>query len=273
MTNYDFGQLLLTDKTPTLTQREGVIRNNLTHWRLEGGYLRVHKVVVTSPGEFYACVSYPFRSNTMQTYVAGTIQCHRKKDGYWLKFECFLATASVPFTLIGCPREIFEAGNAMGTMTKVNEDWYQACLNTQLIRDKEQAVRKGAVFQLESGAPSRVLGGERATFAVVLSKSKALYISPGSLCTVEAGIEDLINHYDPIDAKGIPEFLECHSYTEVGELLFDLNGTAPALKGRLSKGVKAKLLAKVQKERDRVMVAAYEAANRVNPFTTGAWLG
>lgn len=272
MTNYEFGQLLRTDKNPTLIQREGVIRNNLTDWRFEGGYLRVHKVVVTSPGEFYACVSYPFRSNTMQTYVAGTIQCRRKNDGYWLKVECFLATVSMPFTLNRCPREIFEAGKSMGTMTKVNEDWYQACLNTQLIRDKEQAVRKGAVFQLESGAPSRVLGGERATFAVVLSKSKALYISPSSRATVEGGIEDLINHYDPVDAKGIPEFLEHYSYTEVGELLFDLSGAAPALKGRLSKGVKAKLLARLQKERDRAMAAAYEVANRVSPFTTGAWL-
>ena len=130
MTNYEFGKLLLTDKAPTLVQRENVIRNNLTDWRFEAGYMRVHKVAVTSAGEFYACVSYPFRSNTIQTYVAGTIQCRRKEDGYWLKFDCFLATASVPFTLTGCPREIFDAGNAMGMMTKVNEDWYQACLQT-----------------------------------------------------------------------------------------------------------------------------------------------
>ncbi|MEX6780498.1 hypothetical protein [Pseudomonas aeruginosa] len=272
MTNFEFGKLLLTDKAPTLTQRENVIRNNLTDWRLEGGYIRVHKVAVTSPGEFYACVSYPFRSNTMQTYVAGTIQCRRKDDGYWLNFDCFLATASVPFTLTGCPREIFDAGNAVGMMTKVNEDWYQACLQTQLIRDKEQALKKGAVFKLQAGAPSRVLGGERATFAVVQSKSKALYISPGSRSTFQGGIDDLIEHYDPVDANTIPEFLEQHSYTEVGELLFDLSGTAPALKGRLAKGVKAKLLAKVRKERERVMVASFEAANRVNPFTTGAWL-
>ena len=271
-TTYEFGQLLLIDKAPTLAQRENVIRNNLTDWRFEAGYMRVHKVAVTSPGEFYACVSYPFRSNTMQTYVAGTIQCRRKDDGYWLKFDCFLATASVPFTLTGCPREIFDAGNAMGMMTQVNEDWYQACLQTQLIRDKEQALKKGAVFKLQAGAPSRVLGGERALFAVVQSKSKALYISPGSRSTVQGGIEDLIEHYDPVATNTIAEFSEQSSYTEVGELLFDLSGTAPALKGRLAKGVKAKLLAKVRKERDRALNAAYEAANLANPFTSGAWL-
>lgn len=272
MTNYEFGKLLLTDKAPTLAQRENVIRNNLTDWRLEGGYIRVHKVAVTSPGEFYACVSYPFRSNTMQTYVAGTIQCRRNKDGYWLKFDCFLATASVPFTLTGCPREIFETGNAMGMMAKVNEDWYQACMQTQLIRDKEQALKKGAVFKLQPYAPSRVLGGERATFAVVMSKSKALYISPGSRSTLQDGIDDLIEHYDPVDASTLPQFLEQQTYTEVGELLFDMSGTAPVLKGRLAKGVKAKLLAKVRKERDRALIASFEAANRVNPFTTGTWL-
>ncbi|HBP1602258.1 TPA: hypothetical protein L5U90_003361 [Pseudomonas aeruginosa] len=271
-TTYEFGKLLLIDKAPTLAQRENVIRNNLTDWRFESGYMRVHRVAVTSAGEFYACVSYPFRSNTIQTYVAGTIQCRRKDEGYWLDFDCYLATASVPFTLTGCPREIFDTGNAMRMMTKVNEDWYQACMQTLVIRDKEQAVKKGAIFKLQAGAPSRVLGGERATFAVVQSKSKVLYVSPGSRSTIQGGIDDLMEHYDPVDASIVPEFLEQSSYTEVGELLFDLSGTAPALKGRLAKGVKAKLLAKLRKERDRVMAASYEAANRANPFTTGAWL-
>jgi len=128
------------------------------------------------------------------------------------------------------------------------------------------------VFKLQAYAPSRVLGGERATFAVVMSKSKALYISPGSRSTLQDGIDDLIEHYDPLDESTLPQFLEQQTYTEVGELLFDMSGTAPVLKGRLAKGVKAKHLAKARKEYDRAMSAAFEAANRLNPFTTGTWL-
>jgi len=272
MTNYDFGMLLRTDKNPTLDMRERVIRNNLTDWRHEGGYLRVHKVAVTSPGEFYACVSYPFASSTIQTYVAGTIQCRRKTDGYWLQFECFLATASVPFLLTGCPRVIFEAGKAMGITSKVDDDWYQACMQNQLIRDKEEAVKKGAVFKLQAGAPSPVLGGERAAFAVIHSKSKVLYVSPGSRLTLQGSVEDLLDHYEPVDANSIPVMLDKGRYTEVGELLFDITGNSPVLKGRLAKGAKAKLLAKVRLERDRALRSPIVPGSPVSVFSTGAWL-
>jgi hypothetical protein len=271
MTHNEFGQLVLSDKAPTLAQRENVIRCQLNDWHYEAGYVRTLVVKVTSPGEFYAAITIPNGSSQLLTYVAGNIRCRRKGDGYWLKFECFMATRSVPFTLIGCPREIFEAGAASGMESSVDDVWYLRCIESQIARDKAQYLRKGEIFELATGAPSAVLSGERAPYAVVINKAKALFVCPQTRVTREGNTDALIQHYNPVQANAVPTFVDIGAYAEAGELLFDLAGVKPILKGRLAVGAKAKLISKIRLEKDLVLAASYEKANFSDRFQTGSW--
>lgn len=272
MTNRDFGQLVLGTEVPTLEQRENVVRNGLRDWVYERGYVRVHAVKATSKSAVYAAVSYEAQGTRFLTYAVASLRCRRKGDGHWLDAEVFLTNASTPFNMTDCPDEIFEAGAATGLPAKIDTSWHSSCLQSKKMRENAQAFKKGQIFKLDPSSPSTLIAGEPATYAVVLGKKTARLIAPTACKTKEGPTSELLQHYSPVPSQQVATFSDLNRYTEVGELLFDLSGAAPVLKGRLAVGAKATLLAKAKDEIDRQFKSAFDQFNFASKFTSGAWL-
>lgn len=272
MTNRDFGQLVLGQEAPSLVKRENVVRNGLRDWCYQGSYIRVHAVKATSKSAAYAAVSYEKNGVRFLTYTVASLRCSRKDDGHWLSVECFLTNAATPFTLTDCPDEIFAAGQATGLTAQVDSSWYSQCMQSQKVRANIQALKKGQIFMLDPSSPSTDIAEEKATYAIALSKKTARFISPFAGKSQEADAIGLLQHYTPIPHHQVPTFTETDAYTEVGELLFDLSGYVPALKGRLAAGAKAALLTRARKEVDRKFCVAVRQFDFGGKFTSGAWL-
>jgi hypothetical protein len=272
MTNFNFGQLVISSSNPTCKQRQNVASNRLETIQHNGSYLRVHAVSVTSPTTVYAAISFTQGGVRVVSYLAGSIQCKRKKDGYWLEYDCFIATKSVPYYLDDCPREIFLAGAATTYPVIVDADWLNSCEKSQKSRNNALALKRGAVFTYESGKPAVVLAGRNATYAVVLNKRTALFIEPFSGTTRVGDTDTVVENFLPLPPSIIPTLSEEFGYSESGELLFDLSQPVPTLKGRLAKGVKAQQLVRDQARRDQGMSDAIRHHNFAANFQSGAWL-
>ncbi len=270
MTNYDFGQLVLGAEPPTLLQRENAVRNGLRDCRFQNGYVRVHAIKATSKSDVYAAVSFEKQGQRYLTYAVASLKCRRKGEGYWLSAESFLTTASTPHTMTECPDEIFAAGEATGFTTQVDASWLSSCIQSRKVKTNTQALKKGAVFQLDPNSPAMVIAGESASYALVLSKKAVLFIAPGVGMTKEGDTNELVQHYSPV--LPIPTFSDATSYSEVGELLFDLSGVLPVLKGRLAVGAKAALLVRAKRELDRKLGEAAALFDFSSKFSSGAWL-
>lgn len=272
MTNSDFGQLVLGEQPPTLDQRANVVRNSLRDWHYKGGYIRVHAIEAVSKSAVYAAVSYVERGVRVLTYAVASLKCSRKDDGYWLSAECFLTSAATPSTLTDCPRAIFQAGEATGFVQNVDDLWLSQCEQSLKVSDNTQLMKKGKIFQLDEQSPALIIGGARATYAVILSKKKALYVAPASKLTQEADATELTHNYSPVLERDIPTFTEPGAYTEAGELLFDLSGPTPVLKGRLAAGAKAALLVRARDAREAKLGLAAQHFNFHANFQSGSWL-
>lgn len=272
MTNMTFGQLVLANTNPTREQRENVARNRLGDIQHNQSYLRVHAVAVTNSTSVYAAVSFNKDGERVLSYVAGSIQCRRKREGYWLEFDCFMATKSVPFYLNECPPEIFIAGSATNFPVLVDAGWIDSCTQMQKEQDNAKALKRGAIFTLEHGKPATILAGEFATFAVILNKRRALFIEPLSGTTKEGDTDSVLQNYNPIPTSSIPTMAEEFGHSETGELLFDLSGSAPVLKGRLAKGVNAQRLVRDHKRRDQALSEAIRHHDFAAKFQSGDWL-
>lgn len=272
MTHKDFGQLVLGEQPPTLDQRANVVRNALRDWHYKGGYVRVHAIKATTKSAVYAAVSYMESGERVLTYAVASLQCRRKGDGFWLSAECFLAAASTPSTLTECPREIFQAGEATGFASKLDNLWLSQCMQSLKVSDNIQAMKKGRIFKLDEQSPALTIGGERASFAIVLGKKKARYVVPTAGLFRELDVGDITLNYSPIPDHDIPTFTEPGGYAEAGELLFDLSGATPVLKGRLVVGAKAALIARDRNARDDKLGMAAQHFNFQANFQSGAWL-
>lgn len=272
MTAFSFGQLVLTSTNPTTAQREAVIRNGLQDHYHNGSYLRVHALSVVSPTTFYSAVSFSKSGQNLLTYVAGSIKCRKKDEGYWLDADCFMATSSVPPYLTDCPREVFEAADATGIATSINQEWYDSCIKSLNVRENIQAFKKGAVFVLNQGSSSPLIAGEAASYAVIVSKNKALFIAPLSGATEERSSDDVAEHYTQIPTSKIRVLADDGWYSSVGGLLFDRSGGKAVLIGRLAKGEKAKLMAQKRKRRNVEMANAIQLYNFDAKFQSGDWL-
>lgn len=272
MTNRDFAQLVLGNEPPSLEQRENVVRNGLRDWRYENSYVRVHAVKATSKSEVYAAVSFEKKGERYLTYAVASLKCRRKGDGHWLSAEAFLTTTSTPFTMTDCPDEIFIAGKATGLTEQVDARWYSYCVQSKKVKSNTKALKKGQIFQLDPNSPALEISGEKATFAVVLNKQTARYIAPGIGKTKEADAINLAQHYSPVRNQQVPTFTETNAYAEAGELLFDLTGAVPVLKGRLAVGAKAALLERARNELNRKLGEAVARFDLASKFSSGAWL-
>lgn len=272
MTHSDFGQLVLGDQPPTLEQRANVVRNLLRDWHYKGSYIRVHAIETVSKSAVYAAVSYVEGGVRVLTYAVASLKCRRKNDGYWLSGECFLASAATPPTLIDCPRAIFQAGEATGFAPNVDGLWLSQCLQSLKVRDNTQLMKKGKIFQLDDQSPALLIGGARATYAVILSKKKALYVAPAAKLSQEADSKELTHNYSPVFERDIPTFTEPGAYSEAGELLFDLSGPVPVLKGRMASGAKAALLLRERNARETKLGVAAQHFNFHANFQSGSWL-
>lgn len=272
MSNRDFSQLVLGTEAPSLEQRENVVRNGLQDWRYEAGYIRVHAVKAVSKSAAYAAVSYASKGERFLTYAAISLSCRRKGDGHWLTAEAFLANASIPFTMTDCPDDIFAAGNATGLTAKVDQGWLTSCMQSRKVRLNTQALKKGQIFKLDDNAPSKMIAGAQATYAVVVSKKSARFIAPSARKAMEGAATDLLEHYSPVPGQTVPTFIDLQGYTEAGELVFDLSGPNPVLKGRLVVGAKATLLKRAKDDLDRKFRTAFDQFDFASKFTTGAWL-
>ncbi|HDS1721599.1 hypothetical protein NPS53_08815 [Pseudomonas putida] len=271
-TNRDFAQLVLGTEAPSLEKRENVVRNGLQDWRYESGYIRVHAVKATSKTTVYAAVSYVSKGERFLTYAAVSLSCRRKDDGHWLAAEAFLANATVPFSMTDCPDEIFEVGKATGFSAQVDGSWYSSCIQSRKVRLNTQALKKGQIFKLDDNCPSMLIAGERATYAVVTSKKNARFIAPTVRRTKDASTVELLENYSPVPGQGVPSFTALHGYTEIGELVFDLSGATPALKGRMVAGAKAELIKRAKADLDRKLRSAFDQFDFASKFTSGAWL-
>lgn len=272
MTNRDFGQLVLGHEAPSLEKRENVVRNGLRDWSYQGSYIRAHAVKATSKSAVYAAVSYEKNGIRFLTYAVASLKCSRKDDGHWLSVECFLTNTATPFTLTDCPDEVFAAGQATGLTAQVDSSWYSQCMQSRKVKANIEALKKGQIFVLDSTSHSTEITGEKATYAIALSKKTARFISPFAGKIHDADAIELLQHYTPIPHHQVPAFTETDSYTEVGELLFDLSGFVPTLKGRLAAGAKAALITKARKELDRKFNVAVMQFDFGGKFTSGAWL-
>lgn len=255
-----------------MEQRENVVRNGLGDWHLENGYVRVHAVKALSKSEVYAAVSYEKRGERFVTYAAVSLACRRKGDGHWLSAECFLAAESTPPHLSNCPDEIFAAGKATGFTPMVEPAWLAQCVLSTKVKANTAALKKGQIFTLDSNAPGLEIGVEEATFAIVRSKKTVTLIAPLTGTSKEAAAQLVLPHYSPIPSTLVPTFTETSGYNETEELLFDLSGSAPKLKGRLAAGAKAALLARARQVLAEKLGAAAQSFDFASGFTTGAWL-
>lgn len=272
MTNRDFAQLVLGSVAPTLEQRENVVRQGLRDWHYESSYVRVHAIKATSKSAVYAAVSFEKNGERFLTYAVTSLKCRRKDDGFWLSAETFLAVASTPFTLSECPREIFQAGESTGLPSKVDGLWYSNCMLSLKTGDNAQAMKKGRIFQLDSHSPAITISGERATYAVMLSKKTARYVAPAAGQYQDGDATEVAQNYSPVFDLDIPTFTDSGAYTEAGELLFDLSGAMPILKGRLAVGAKAAMIVRQRQERDLKLGIAAQHFNFAATFKTGSWL-
>ena len=272
MSNFDFGQLVLGDKAPSLLRREIMLRNGIEQWHYAGGYIRVLAVRAVTASTFYAAVSFASAGEKFVSYVAGSIKCHRKGDGYWCGVECFLATKSVPHTLTGCPDDIFDAGSSTGLNHDVDPDWLKSCEMSKKVRANKLAIKRGAVFKLDQGMPSKNIAGQPTSYAVIINKRIARYIDPVRGATLESDTDLIAENYSQVHESEILNVIGIHTYTEVGELLFDLSGRLPQLKGRLVAGAKARMILvarEIQKIAHTNAIIRYDFASK---FQTGSWL-
>lgn len=272
MTHSEFGQLVLGEHPPTLDQRANVVRNALRDWHYKGGYIRVHAIEAISKSAVYAAVSYVEKGERVLTYAVASLQCRKKGDGFWLSAECYLAVASTPSTLTDCPRVIFLAGEETGFASRVDALWLSQCMQGLKVRENIQVMKKGRVFKLDEQSPALIIGGERATFAILLGKKKARYVAPASKLFQESDAGEAARYYSPLPEQDIPTFTEPGAYTEAGELLFDLSGSTPALKGRLAVGVKAALILRERNARNEKLGLAAQRYNFHSKFQSGSWL-
>lgn len=275
MSNFEFGQMVIANAAPTLAVREQVLTNALYLKQVGSlGYIRVHALKVASATTFYAAVSYKDSSsgNRVLTYLAGTIRCSKKDDGYWLAADCFLATASVPFNLYQCPVDIFKAGEALGLTEKVDVSFKEGCQQHHKAVRNAEAVRKGAVFRLDTDAPSIVLQGERATFAVVLNKRTARYIEPVRGVSTEADISELLSNFTPVDDSEVPVMSVKADYKQAGGLLFERNTAQPVLKGRIAFQGEEKRLAAQHRRLKKAIFGSNLVQEFAARFQSPCWL-
>ncbi|MFL1449279.1 hypothetical protein ACI77O_12860 [Pseudomonas tritici] len=274
MSNFDFGQLVLTSSAPSLEARELALRNAMDMMHVCVGYLRVHSLKVVSATSFYAAVSYSAGAGSSErylTYVAGTLRCTQKNEGYWLKAECFLATASVPFNLQDCPPQVFEAGAATTYQPKVNSEWFEGCRQQQKESVNREALRKGAVFKLDPNSTSVVVQGEFATYAIVLNKRTARYIEPIRGVSTEAPIDTLITSFSPVAEGSAPVMSVKSEYKQAGGLLFDRKGSLPILKGRIAFQSEEMKLSISRRRIETALKSSCSIPDFTSHFQTACW--
>lgn len=272
MSHFNFTQLVLSGQKPTMTQRENVARNALTGLNHSGRTLEVHAVRAVAATRLYSVVSFMKTGARFVSYVACSVTCRKAKDGYWLDFDCFLATKSTPPLLSDCPVELLEIGQRTGMPIEVDQDWLSLCQQRSKCALNLQSMKRGAVFSLTAETPKIFIGGEAAIFAVVINKSTVRYIAPRSGLTKDDAPSYAADHFELVPSASIPTFMDKCSYSEAGDLLFDLSGPRPQLKGILASGAKAKARAVQQRQFASTLTTAIQTFGFSERFSDGRWL-
>lgn len=271
MNSFSFGQLVLSPTAPSTSTRAAIVRNNLRDHRYEAGYLEVQAVEVPSPSTFYALVTFRKAQQTMKTFVCGFLRSQKKEDGYWLNADCYVAAGTMPPGLSTPSQTLLDAWEALKVPQVIDEAWLDRSIEHAEHAERKKLMTKGSVFVSQDGS-GPILGGYPATHVVIVSKARAMFIAPLSGLAQELSTEEVSSSFTLLPAGRIPALSRVDEHTEVGELVFEISEGAAKLKGRLLKGVKAKIAERNRLQRQRLITQAQESMDISSLFASGAWL-